>query len=117
MTQTILAIPINDMVSSAITTPTSNQQQLLYHSTNSIRQKNINRQQLNQTCQPSYPLPLNRYFQQHLTTADDMTTASGTPDNVNNENNNCKYYFYLTTLNCISRIIHILNIYFISRRW
>ncbi|XP_060855915.1 putative uncharacterized protein DDB_G0282499 [Metopolophium dirhodum] len=92
MTQTILAIPINDMVSSAITTPTSNQQQLqqqlLYHSTNSVRQKNINRQQLNQTCQPSLSLPLNRYFQQHQTTADDTTTASGTPDNVNNDNNN-----------------------------
>ncbi|XP_026815738.1 putative uncharacterized protein DDB_G0291812 isoform X1 [Rhopalosiphum maidis] len=92
MTQTILAIPINDMVSSAITTPTSNQQQLqqqlLYHSTNNVRQKNINRQQLNQICQPSLSLPLNRYFQQHQTTADDSTTASGTPDNVNNDNNN-----------------------------
>lgn len=92
MTQTILAIPINDMASSAITTPTSNQQQLqqqlLYHSTNSARQKN--RQQLNQTCQPSLSLPLNRYFQQHQTTADDTTTVSGTPDNVNsNGNNNC----------------------------
>jgi len=97
MTQTILAIPINDMVSSTITTPTSNQQQLqqqlLYHSTNSVRQKNINRQQLNQTCQPSLPIPLNRYFQQHLTIPDDTNTATGTPDNVNNENNNCKYYF------------------------
>lgn len=102
MTQTILAIPINDMVSSAITTPTSNQQQLqqqlLYHSTNNVRQKNINRQQLNQICQPSLSLPLNRYFQQHQTTADDTTAASGTPDNVNNDNNNCKYYFYLTVL-------------------
>lgn len=92
MTQTILAIPINDMVSSAITTPTSNQQQLqqqlLYHSTNNVRQKNINRQQLNQICQPSLSLPLNRYFQQHQTTADDTTTVIGTPDNVNNDNNN-----------------------------
>lgn len=103
MTQTILAIPINDMVSSAITNPTSNQQQLqqqlLYHSTNSVRQKNINRQQLNQTCQPSLSLPLNRYFQQHQTTADDTTTASGTPDNVNIDNNNCKYLLFL--FNCL----------------
>lgn len=88
MTQTILAIPINDMVSSAITNPTANQQQLqqqlLYHSSNNVRQKNI-RQQLNQTCQPS--LPLNRYFQQQ-TTADDTTTTGTPADNVNG-NNNC----------------------------
>lgn len=94
MTQTILAIPINDMVSSAITASTSNQQQLqqqlLYHSSNNIRQKSINRQQLNQTCQPSLSLPLSRYFQQQKTSADD-TTSMGTPDNVDNNN---RQYIY-----------------------
>lgn len=94
MTQTILAIPINDMVSST-TTSSSNQQQLqqqlLYHSSNNIRQKNINRLQLNQTCQPSLSLPLSRYFQQQ-NSADD-TSMTGTPDNA--DNNNRQYFnFY-----------------------
>lgn len=84
MTQTILAIPINDVMSSEITAPTINQQQLqqtlLHHSSNNIRQKNVNRQQLNQTCQPS--LPFNRYIQQHQGTDD--TTAANIPDNGNN---------------------------------
>lgn len=94
MTQTILAIPINDMVSSAITASTSNQQQLqqhlLYNSSNNIRQKSINRQQLNQTCQPSLSLPLSRYFQHQKTSADDATSMMGTPDSV--DNNNRQYY-------------------------
>ncbi|XP_025425652.1 probable serine/threonine-protein kinase DDB_G0282963 isoform X2 [Sipha flava] len=91
MTQTILAIPINDMVSSAITTPTVNQQQLqqqlLYHSSSNVRQKNI-RQQLNQTYQPSLSLPLNRYFQQQTTVDDTTTTTSTATDNANIDNNN-----------------------------
>lgn len=120
MTQTILAIPINDMVSSAITTPTASQQQLqqqlLYHSSNNVRQKNI-RQQLNQTCQPSLSLPLNRYFQQQQTTADD-TTTSGTPaDNANNDNNNCQYFiFMIETLNFHNHLVFIFHFIFCFRR-
>lgn len=94
MTQTILAIPINDMVSSAITASTANQQQLqqqlLYHTSSNVRQKNINRQQLNQACQPSLSLPLSRYFQQQPTSADDTTSINGTTGNV--DINNCQYY-------------------------
>jgi hypothetical protein len=98
MTQTILAIPINDMVSSAITTPTVNQQQLqqqlLYHSSSNVRQKNI-RQQLNQTYQPSLSLPLNRYFQQQTTVDDTTTTTSTATDNANIDNNNCQYFIFM----------------------
>lgn len=91
MTQTILAIPINDMMSSEITAPTINQQQLqqtlLHHSSNNVRQKNINRQHLNQTGQP----PFNRYLQQNQTT-DDSNNAN-VPDNGNN-NNNCRFNIF-----------------------
>jgi len=80
MTQTILAIPINDMVSSEITASGSTQRQLLHHSLNNVSQKNVNRQQLGQTyCRPQ--LPLDRYFQHR--TADDETNAS---DNGHNGN-------------------------------
>lgn len=102
MTQTILAIPINDMVSSAVTASTTNQQQLqqqlLYHSSNNVRQKNMNRQQLNQTCQSPLSLPLNHYFQQHQTTADDTANIAGGTENINNDNNNCQYYFKTCTI-------------------
>lgn len=93
MTQTILAIPINDMVSSAITASNSNQQQLLYNSSNSAQQKIINRQQLNQTGQSPLSLPLNHFFQ-NQTTADGTTTITCTPDNINNDNN-CLYHFII----------------------
>lgn len=102
MTQTILAIPINDMVSSAITASNSNQQQL-YNSSNNVRQKNINRQQLNQTCQPPFSLPLSHFFQ-NQTTTDGTTTITCTPDNIN-DNNNCLYYFY----NLYNSILHFHN--------
>lgn len=96
MTQTILAIPINDMVSSEITASNSTQRQLLHHSLNNVSQKNINRQQLNQTyCQPQ--LPLNRYFQ-HQTTDDETAQIPNASDNGNNgNNNNCQYYFLHTS--------------------
>lgn len=106
MTQTILAIPINDMVSSAVTTPTVNQQQLqqqlLYHSSNNnVRQKNI-RQQLNQTCQPSLSLPLGRYFQQQRTTVDDTSATSTATDNANIDNNNCQYLRFKLLISIIT---------------
>lgn len=101
MTQTILAIPINDMVASAMTAPAPNQQQLqqqlLYHASNNIRQKNniANRQQPKQTCPPPPPpavslsLPLNRYFQ-HQTAADDNVATANVTDDVNSDHNNCQ---------------------------
>lgn len=77
MTQTILAIPINDMVSSTNTAPIPNQQQ--YQSSSNVRKK-INNEQLNQICQPS----LSRYFQQNQTIAEDTANA---PDALGNANN------------------------------
>lgn len=110
MTQMVLAIPINDMVSSAASASVSNQQQLqqqlLYHSSNSTRQKNINRQQLNQTCPLPLSLPLNRYFQQqHQTAADDaVANIAGASDNVASDNSECQYYLTVLrrvpALNC-----------------
>lgn len=94
MTQTILAIPINDMVSSSITAPSNQQQlqhqhQLLYHSSNNVRRKNVDRQLINETSLPQLTLPTNRYFQQHQTTSDDSTGINDAPNLVNNDNNNC----------------------------
>ncbi|VVC33934.1 Homeobox domain,Homeobox domain-like,POU domain [Cinara cedri] len=85
MTQTILAIPINDMVASTITAPIPNQQQL-YSPSSNVRKK-INNEQLNQICQPSLPsVPsLNRYFQQNQTITEDTTNVSDTLGNVNND--------------------------------
>jgi len=92
MTQTILAIPINDMVSSEITASNSTQRQLLHHSLNNVSQKNINRQQLSRTyCQPQ--LPLNRYFQ-HQTTDDETAQMPNASVNGNNGNNG-RYYFFI----------------------
>lgn len=80
------------MVSSSITAPSNQQQlqqQLLYHSSNNVRQKNVDRQLINDTSPPQLPLPTNRYFQQHQTTSDDSTGITDTSNHVNNDNNNC----------------------------
>lgn len=82
MTQTILAIPINDMVSSTITAPLHNQQHL-YHPSSNVRKK-INNEQLSQICQPALP-SLNRYFQQNHTVTEDTTNVSDALGNVSND--------------------------------
>lgn len=100
MTQTILAIPINDMVSSAITASNANQQQLqqqlLYHTSHNAQPKNSsNRQQLNQNCHSTLPLQQNRYFQ-HQNMADETTNITCTPDNIHHDNDSCQYtYLYI----------------------
>lgn len=95
MTQTILAIPINDMVSSAITTSNANQQQLqqqlLYHTSHNAQPKNSgNRQQLNQNYHSTLPSQQNRYIP-HQNMADETTNITCTPDNIHHDNDNCQY--------------------------